>query len=119
MFQRPSPGSSRHGLERYVFVGDRPVRLDLRLILPPSRNLDLRFAGFEKRDNVGVWPTQLGHFLLDDQRCLGPEQGRQYFPGAAEIALLARASGDGDTGPLEPIYLRAVNFVKAPERRQK
>jgi len=50
--------------------------------------------------------------------CLGPEQERQLFPGAAEIALLAGANAGVASGPLEPIYLRAANFVKAPGRRQ-
>ncbi len=49
--------------------------------------------------------------------CLGPQQERQFFPRAAEIARLAGETNAVTTVPLEPIYLRAVQFVKAPGLR--
>ena len=50
--------------------------------------------------------------------CLGPEQGRQFFPGAAEIALLAGGKNVPADEFLEPVYLRAASFVKAPPSRE-
>jgi tRNA threonylcarbamoyladenosine biosynthesis protein TsaB len=48
---------------------------------------------------------------------LGPEQARKIFPGAAEIARLAAAKFPWADDFLEPIYLRAASFVKAPPSR--
>ena len=50
--------------------------------------------------------------------CLGPEQGRQFFPEAAEIALLAGGKNVPADEFLEPVYLRAASFVKAPPSRE-
>ena len=50
--------------------------------------------------------------------CLGPEQARQFFPGAAEIAGLAGKKSPDADGFLEPVYLRATSFVKAPPSRE-
>jgi tRNA threonylcarbamoyladenosine biosynthesis protein TsaB len=50
--------------------------------------------------------------------CAGPESVRQLFPTAAAVAALAAGRGDFITGDkLEPIYLRATSFVKAPPGR--
>jgi tRNA threonylcarbamoyladenosine biosynthesis protein TsaB len=55
---------------------------------------------------------------------LGPEvtrwwpRGRKLCPSAAALGVLASTRADDDPGEqLEPIYLRAVNFVKAPAPR--
>lgn len=55
---------------------------------------------------------------------VGPEvnkwfpEGRQLFPSATGLILLAARRTDFATGEeLEPIYLREVNFVKAPPPR--
>jgi tRNA threonylcarbamoyladenosine biosynthesis protein TsaB len=48
----------------------------------------------------------------------GPEMERRLFPSAATIARLAVGSwGSGLEERLEPIYLRATSFVKAPAIR--
>ena len=53
---------------------------------------------------------------------IGPEAARWsrsasiLFPSATRLALLA-SSRDKFTGALEPIYLRATNFIKAPPPR--
>jgi len=45
---------------------------------------------------------------------LGPEFGRKMFPDAAAVALLSLGQKDFiDGDKLEPIYLRAAEFVKA------
>ncbi len=50
--------------------------------------------------------------------CVGPEMARVLFPTAAMTARLAAARNDFLPGDkLEPIYLRATSFVKAPARR--
>jgi tRNA threonylcarbamoyladenosine biosynthesis protein TsaB len=50
--------------------------------------------------------------------CAGPESVRRLFPTAAAVAALAAGRGDFITGDkLEPIYLRATSFVKAPPGR--
>ena len=47
--------------------------------------------------------------------CVGPDQEKTIFPPAAQVALLASGRTDFMAGEkLEPIYLRATNFVKAP-----
>jgi len=47
--------------------------------------------------------------------CVGPEQKKQIYPPAAQVAQLAAARTDFVLGEkLEPIYLREANFVKAP-----
>jgi len=50
--------------------------------------------------------------------CVGPEMKRLLFPSAARMARLATGRTDFVPGEkLEPVYLRAVNFVKsAPSR---
>jgi tRNA threonylcarbamoyl adenosine modification protein YeaZ len=55
---------------------------------------------------------------------VGPEvnkwfpEGRQLFPSATRLTILAARRTDFAAGEkLEPIYLREVNFVKAPPRR--
>ena len=53
--------------------------------------------------------------------CVGPEQTRRLFPGAAEIANLtdpisARTIGKNEF--LEPIYLRPTSYAKAPPLRE-
>ena len=55
---------------------------------------------------------------------VGPEvnkwfpEGRQLFPSATGLTLLAARRTDFTPGEgLEPIYLREVNFVKAPPQR--
>lgn len=50
--------------------------------------------------------------------CAGPEMERPLFPSAAAVATLAWTRSNyvpGET--LEPVYLRAANFVKAPVGR--
>jgi len=48
------------------------------------------------------------------ESCVGPDQEKQIFPPAALVALLASGRTDFMAGEkLEPIYLRATNFVKA------
>jgi len=50
--------------------------------------------------------------------CVGPEMEPPWFPSAATVAR--RAAGRTDFVPgdkLEPVYLRAVSFVKAPPSR--
>lgn len=45
--------------------------------------------------------------------CVGPEMARRLYPTAATVAVLAARRPDGaDNQPLEPVYLRATNFVK-------
>jgi tRNA threonylcarbamoyladenosine biosynthesis protein TsaB len=45
--------------------------------------------------------------------CVGPEQAKQIFPKAAEIARRATLRSDFISGEkLEPIYLRETSFVK-------
>ena len=51
---------------------------------------------------------------------VGPEMGRTLFPAAAMVAWLAANRNDSIAdadGYLEPIYLREINFVKAPTAR--
>lgn len=51
--------------------------------------------------------------------CLGPEMSPPVFPTAAAVAQLAMGRKDFMAGEkLEPIYLRATTFVKAPGSRQ-
>ena len=51
--------------------------------------------------------------------CLGPEMTPPVFPAAAAVAQLATERTDFFAGEkLEPIYLRATTFVKAPVSRQ-
>ncbi|HUA68946.1 MAG TPA: hypothetical protein VMA13_10420, partial [Candidatus Saccharimonadales bacterium] len=50
--------------------------------------------------------------------CAGPEMSCLLFPTAAMVAVLAANRSDFVTGEkLEPIYLRATGFVKAPAGR--
>jgi tRNA threonylcarbamoyladenosine biosynthesis protein TsaB len=50
--------------------------------------------------------------------CVGPEMKRVLFPSAATVARLAPGRTDFVSGDkLEPVYLRAVSFVKAPPPR--
>ncbi len=49
---------------------------------------------------------------------IGPETARKIFPGAREIARLAENKICAADEVLEPIYLRAVSFVKAPPSRE-
>jgi tRNA threonylcarbamoyladenosine biosynthesis protein TsaB len=50
--------------------------------------------------------------------CVGPEMERCLFPTAAMVALLAAGRPDFMPGEkLEPSYLRATSFVKAPSHR--
>jgi len=50
--------------------------------------------------------------------CAGPERERVLFPSAAMTARLAEGRTDFLAGDrLEPVYLRATSFVKAPARR--
>jgi tRNA threonylcarbamoyladenosine biosynthesis protein TsaB len=50
--------------------------------------------------------------------CLGPDVERVLFPAAAMVAQLAAGWTDYLPGEkLEPVYLRATSFVKAPLRR--
>ena len=47
--------------------------------------------------------------------CVGPDQEKPTFPPAVQVARLAFGRTDFMAGEkLEPIYLRATNFVKAP-----
>ena len=49
------------------------------------------------------------------ESCVGPEQKKQIYPPAAQVAQLAGVRTDFVPGEkLEPIYLREANFVKAP-----
>lgn len=48
------------------------------------------------------------------ERFLGPEQEAPFFPSAAAVAELARHASRRQAQDLEPIYLRASDFVKAP-----
>jgi hypothetical protein len=51
--------------------------------------------------------------------CVGPEMDRCLFPTAEMVALLAAGRTDFMPGEkLEPTYLRATSFVKAPSRRE-
>lgn len=51
--------------------------------------------------------------------CLGPEMTPLVFPTASAVAQLAAGRTDFVAGEkLEPIYLRATTFVKAPVSRQ-
>jgi tRNA threonylcarbamoyladenosine biosynthesis protein TsaB len=51
--------------------------------------------------------------------CAGPEMERVLFPAAAAVARLAAGRTDFLPGEkLEPIYLRATSFAKAPAPRQ-
>ena len=52
------------------------------------------------------------------EMCLGPEQARKFFPRAAEIAGLAGKKIPVGDEFLEPVYLRAASFVKAPPSRE-
>ena len=50
--------------------------------------------------------------------CAGPETDRVLYPSAALTAQLAAGRTDFLPGDkLEPVYLRATSFVKAPARR--
>ena len=49
---------------------------------------------------------------------VGPESEAKLFPGAAEIARLVSVNDVTATAGLEPIYLRATTFVKAPPSRE-
>lgn len=49
---------------------------------------------------------------------IGPESAPQIFPGATEIARLAQRKILLKDEVLEPIYLRATSFVKAPPSRE-
>lgn len=52
------------------------------------------------------------------QRCAGPQMDRLLYPTAAAVAALAVGRGDFVCGAtLEPVYLRASTFVKAPVSR--
>ncbi len=56
--------------------------------------------------------------LAAGEICAGPEMERLLFPSAATIARLAAGRTDFLPGDkLEPVYLRATSFVKAPARR--
>jgi tRNA threonylcarbamoyladenosine biosynthesis protein TsaB len=51
--------------------------------------------------------------------CVGPEMNPVLFPAAAMVARLAAGRTDFTPGErLEPVYLRATSFVKAPLRRE-
>jgi tRNA threonylcarbamoyladenosine biosynthesis protein TsaB len=53
--------------------------------------------------------------LRGGEICVGPEKGTTLFPAAATVAQLANEQIYAVPGePLEPIYLRTTNFVKAP-----
>jgi tRNA threonylcarbamoyladenosine biosynthesis protein TsaB len=47
----------------------------------------------------------------------GAESAPKIFPGAGEIARLAATKRADSEATLEPIYLRATSFVKAPPSR--
>jgi tRNA threonylcarbamoyladenosine biosynthesis protein TsaB len=64
-----------------------------------------------------VLPAEIAARQAAGEICLGPEQQQKVFPGAAEIARLAAGQTEASAETLEPIYLRATNFVKAPARR--
>lgn len=50
--------------------------------------------------------------------CAGPDLDRRLFPTAATVAALAAGRSGFVTGDrLEPIYLRATSFIKAPPGR--
>ncbi len=50
--------------------------------------------------------------------CAGPSAGKLLYPRAATMLALARGRSDFVSGEkLEPVYLRATNFVKAPPAR--
>jgi len=50
--------------------------------------------------------------------CVGPEMERVLFPAAAMVARLAAGRTDFLPGEqLEPVYLRATSFLKAPVRQ--
>jgi tRNA threonylcarbamoyladenosine biosynthesis protein TsaB len=52
--------------------------------------------------------------------CVGPEMERALFPSAATVAALAAGRTDFSPGErLEPVYLRATSFVKAPAGRMR
>jgi tRNA threonylcarbamoyladenosine biosynthesis protein TsaB len=51
--------------------------------------------------------------------CVGPEMKRVLFPSAAMVARLATGRTDFVSGEkLEPVYLRAVSFVKSAPSRE-
>lgn len=53
--------------------------------------------------------------LAAGEVCAGPELARRLFPSAATVARLAVGRTDFVAGEkLEPVYLRATSFVKAP-----
>jgi tRNA threonylcarbamoyladenosine biosynthesis protein TsaB len=63
-------------------------------------------AGLEPRNAAG-------------EICVGPEMELCLFPAAAMVARLAAGRTDFTPGErLEPVYLRATSFVKAPLRRE-
>ena len=52
------------------------------------------------------------------ESCVGPEMERALFPAAAMVARLTAGRTDFLPGEqLEPVYLRATSFLKAPVRR--
>jgi tRNA threonylcarbamoyladenosine biosynthesis protein TsaB len=56
--------------------------------------------------------------LAAGEICAGPEMTQALFPSAAAVARLAAGRTDFLPGEkLEPVYLRATNFVKAPAGR--
>lgn len=62
--------------------------------------------------------TEAAALAAAGEICAGSEQPKLLFPSAAEIARLALASADFVSGEmLEPVYLRAANFVKAAPTR--
>ncbi len=65
-----------------------------------------------------VAATEMAARRAAGQICVGPEMERAGFPHAATVARLAAARADYVPGELlEPVYLRAVSFVKAPPGR--
>jgi tRNA threonylcarbamoyladenosine biosynthesis protein TsaB len=53
------------------------------------------------------------------ETCVGAEMKRRLFPTAATVASLAAGRSEFHLDPpLEPVYLRATSFIKAPAGRR-
>jgi tRNA threonylcarbamoyladenosine biosynthesis protein TsaB len=64
-----------------------------------------------------VAAAEIGAWKATGEICLGPEMERTLFPSAATVAVLAAGRTNFSPGErLEPAYLRAMSFVKAPTR---
>jgi len=62
--------------------------------------------------------AELAVRLAAGEMIVGPEMAQVLFPAAATVARLAMGRADYVPGEkLEPVYLRATSFVKAPAAR--